>query len=165
MDFANIRFVYEDVFRQRRFVGKKKCANQGTIARSAAGEELNIGGYELIIKYFSVTRLRKFTSASSRGEEIRFIHWTEMFFATYDDLCARARCFDVEQRGRATVKTPLERLLCASLADDLSGRFSISNRFEKFRKGTDEPPSSPDHSNLRNRCRHPSAESHHVSPR
>lgn len=60
-----------------------------------------------------------------------------MFFATYDDLCARARCFDVEQRGRATVKTPLERLLCASLADDLSGRFSISNRFEKFRKGTD----------------------------
>lgn len=63
-----------------------------------------------------------------------------MFFATYDDLCARARCFDVEQRGRATVKTPLERLLCASLADDLSGRFSISNRFEKFRKGTSLHP-------------------------
>ena len=87
-------------------------------------------------------------------------------FSPYDDLCARARCFDVEQRGRGTVKTPLQRFLCASLPDHLPGishfryaRRIVSKNFAKGRRGTGrmplpivapEPPSSPNHSNLPN---------------
>lgn len=70
------------------------------------------------------------------------------------------RCFDVEQRGRGTVKTPLQRFLCASLPffDTLVESFrKISQRDVE---GLDEcpcqsshlslPPSSPNHSNLPN---------------